>query len=116
MAFGIEGNFFRHVQIGFAINIHMTNPVQVFDDRHPGLAADPFNQSLTATGHDNIDIIRHGYQLTDSRPIRCLHNLYGSFRQTGLFQTITNTGRYRLIGMNCLTTATQNRGVTRLQA
>ncbi|MCY1517820.1 hypothetical protein D9M68_525200 [compost metagenome] len=94
----------------------MAVAVQVLDHRHPRIAADALDQAFAAARHDHVDELRHADQRADSGTVGGVHHLHGGGRQTGLGEAALDTGGDGAVGMNGFRAATQDGGVTGLQA
>src|SRR6185312_16563980 len=72
----VEGNGLRHAQVRIAIDIHVTVAFQVADDGHPGLLLHASYQTLAATRHDDVQVVRHSRQhVPDRGPVRRRYEL-----------------------------------------
>ena len=93
----------------------MTDAVEMLDDRHPCIAADPLDQTLAAARDDDVDELGHGDHGTDRRAIGRGDHLHAVGRQTGLDQTLPDAGRDRLIRREGLGAAAQQGCVARFE-
>ena len=57
LAFGVEGDFLRHFQVGVRIDKHVADTLEMFDDRHFGNFRHGADQPLAAPRHAQIDIL-----------------------------------------------------------
>ena len=69
----------------------------MFNDRHTRFAADTFDQALTTTRHDDINVTILGQQGADRRAIDGIDNLHRSSRQASKLQTRVHAVRDQLI-------------------
>ena len=59
----VERDALSHVEIGLVIHIHVAHAVIVFDDGHAGVFDNGFDERMTATRDNEIDILIHaGHQ------------------------------------------------------
>lgn len=93
----------------------MAIAVKVLDHRHPRLGKQTGYPAFHPQD-DHIDVLPHGNQMTNGRPVGGLDHLYGLGRQTGRHQRLPHQRSNRLIAVNRLGTAAQDSRVTGLQA
>ena len=56
---GVDRHLARHVQVGAAMNIGVTETLQMAHNRHAGVRLDSGDKVLAAAGHDDIHILGH---------------------------------------------------------
>ena len=113
---GVERNALRLGKIGMGTDVYMADAVQVFDHRHLGITADPFDQPLAAARHDDINVLGHGDQRADSGTIGHFNHLHHGGRQTGFGQAALDAHCNGTVGVNRLGATAQDGCVARLQA
>jgi hypothetical protein len=84
LGFGVVGHRHGHGDVAGFVHIGVAVAVQVFDDRHFGLAADPLDQAFAAARDDDIHKLRHGDQLAHHGAVGGLHQLHRVGRQACL--------------------------------
>ena len=94
----------------------MADTVQMFDHWNSRFAHQPFDQTLAAARHDDINVILHRDQFTDGRTVRGRDDLHCGFRQPGGFEAGLHAGGNRLVRMQRFRTAAQDRGIAGFQA
>ena len=102
MDFGVDRHLQRLFRIGMAIDVDMADAIKVFDNRHPGIAADALDQTLAAPWHNHINVVRHGDQLSDRSAVRCLDHLHRILGQSRFREPHGKTAGNGLVGMNGL--------------
>ena len=100
LGLGVVSHVHGHGHVAKVIDIHMAVAVQVFDDRHFGVAADALNQTLAAARNDDVDKLRHGDQHADGFAVGAGHQLHRVGRQTGSHQCLLHQRGQRLVRFN----------------
>ena len=116
LCFGVIGDGHRFLNVRFSVDVDVADPVQVLDDRHPCLLADPLDQAFAPPRYDDIDQLIEGQQFAHRGPVGSFHNLYGVFRQPGSLQTVADAFCDGPVGIDCLGTASQDHRVARFYA
>ncbi|MCY1426698.1 hypothetical protein D9M71_425240 [compost metagenome] len=99
---GVERDALGLGQVGVLTHVNVANAVQVLDHRHAGITTDALDQASAATGHDDIDVFRHGDQRADGSSVRGFNHLHHGGGQTGFGQAALDAGGDGPIGMNGL--------------
>ncbi|MNF96572.1 hypothetical protein D3C84_793660 [compost metagenome] len=97
-------------------HINVADAVQMLDHRNAGITADAFDQATAATGHDDVDVFRHGDQRANGGTIRGFDHLHHGSWQISFGQTTLNARGDGTIGVNRLGTAAQDGRIAGLQA
>ena len=112
---GVVGDAHRLVEIGLVVDVDVAHAVQVLDHRDARLARQALDQSLAAARHDDVDVFLHRDELADGGAVGGLDHLHRGFGQAGRLQAFVHARGDRLIGMDRLRAAAQDRGVAGLQ-
>ena len=116
MCLGVFDDGHDLVGIGGVVHIDVAVAVEVLDDWYPGIARNPFDQSLAAARYDHIDVFGHGDQLTYRGAISRLDDLDSGGRQARGFQPSAHAGGDRLVAVQGFLAAAQDGGVAGLEA
>ena len=116
VSLGVERDALGFRQIGVGTDVNVADAVQMLDHRHAGVTADALDQATAATGHDDVDVFRHGDQRANGGTVSGFDHLHHGGRQIGFGQTALDAGGNGTIGMNRLGAATQDGRVAGLQA
>ena len=111
MSFCVVRHFHGHGHITGVVNVGVAVAIQVFDNRHFGLAADALNEAFATTRDDDVDILGHGNELAHRLAVGGLHQLHGVLRQTRLLQGLLNQQGQGLVGVDGFRATPQNAGV-----
>ena len=103
-------------RVGGVVDIHMAIAIEVLDDRHPGVAGDALDEALAAARDDHVHELGHGDQFAHRGAVGGLDDLHRSRRQAGGLQPGPHAGGDRLVAVQGLLAAAQDRRVAALQA
>ena len=107
LTFGINNQRDCHVKIGRFIDIKRTDPIQMLDDRHPGMTDHRLNQPLTTAWNDDVHILIHSAKKFYSLPINRRHQKNTVPWQARLGKPGLQSFGYGAIRMKRLGTATK---------
>ena len=77
--FGVQDDGFGHFGIGIRVDVDMTNPLVMYDDRDFGAFGDGTDETFAAPRHTKVDILGEGEQGGNGLTIGCGHDLDGAF-------------------------------------
>ena len=83
----VERNLDGHVEISGRVDVHMTDSVEVLNDRDASFPGDSFDEALSASRYDHVHPLRACDECADCRPIGGLDNLNSVRRESSGDQT-----------------------------
>ena len=111
MRLSVVGHRHRHGDVAGVVHIDVAIAVQVFDDRHFGLAADALDQALATAWNNHVHILRHGDQEADGFPVGAWHKLHRIGGQVSFDQSLLHQPGQGLVRFDGFRAAAQNAGV-----
>jgi hypothetical protein len=74
LAFGVDDDILRHVEIGIAVDVHVAHALVVFDDGDARFFRDGANQPFPAARDAEVDQVIELQQLVDGGAVRGGHD------------------------------------------
>jgi hypothetical protein len=108
LALAVDHDLAGHFEVGRSVDINVTIPGEVLDDRHLGLGGHSADEPLAAARDRQVDILGHRKKLADGRPVRSAHELHRALRQPNLVGRFGHQVHNRLAGMHRFLAATQD--------
>ena len=102
-----------HGWVGARIHVNVANPFEVAENGDSAFGENTLDQSPPAPGHDKIDVVGHGEQDTNGRPVAGGYLLDASGRKVGARQPFAQTLEDCRRRTEALATTAQNDGITR---
>ena len=103
----------RHVQVGGAVHVEDADAVVMFDDGHPRVLDDGFDEGLATTRDEQIDVFVHLREVAYGLAVGVRDEQDAVGGQTGLGRAVAQGVGDDEVGMDRLAAAAQDGGVAR---
>ncbi len=75
LAFRVDDDASRHVQVGTSVDIDVAVSIEVLDDWHRGFRGHSANQAFAASGNRHIDVFIQAKEIADGLSVRGVDQL-----------------------------------------
>ena len=112
----VDGEIDRHVRVGGAVHVEDADAVVVFDDGHPGVCDDGFDERLAAARHEQIDVFVHLREVAHGVAVGARDEQDAVGGQSGGGRAVAQGVGDGEVGMDRLAASAQDGGVARFRA